>query len=305
MDKDQLEVFVSVATLKSFTRAAESLYLSQPTISSRIKSLETELGVTLFDRSRPRDLSLTEQGLLFWDYAQQMLNLYNTTMKNLKNEHGDANYFLRIGASSVPGIYILPQVLLCFKKSFPQAKIGLFIKDSAEIINGITDYTYDIGMVGYYENNSRLKYIDVADDELILIVTPGLMTSMGYTPKASIPLEFCLNLDFIIREPGSATRKVLEKMLNKKGHSFNDFRSVTFIDNLEGIKQAVRYGVGVSVVSRRSVEDYISAGFVDWYKIDDLNLKRHFYMVYHGNRILNNVATAFLGFVRDVAGSEE
>lgn len=300
MDNEQLEIFVRVATLKSFTRAAESLYLSQPTISARIKSLENELGVTLFDRSRPRDLTLTEQGLLFWDYAQQMLNLYNSTMEQLKKEHESPGSFLRIGASSVPGIYILPRFLSSFKKAFPQAKIAVFIKDSAEIVNGIAEYTYDIGMAGSYDNDPRLNYIEIAGDELILITSSGLITSKGYKPGSSIPLEVCLDSDFIMREPGSATRNVLEQMLNKKGYSFNSFRSLIYIDNLETIKQAVKYGLGVSVVSRRSVNDYLAAGFVDGYQIDELNLKRNFYIVHHRNRVLNNVATAFLSFISEL-----
>ena len=104
-------IFVRVASLKSFTRAAESLYLSQPTISARIKALENELDTILFDRSRPRDLSLTEQGLLFWDYAQQIINTYTHSLEKLKSKKKSAEEFLCIGSSSVPGIYILPSLI--------------------------------------------------------------------------------------------------------------------------------------------------------------------------------------------------
>jgi len=299
VDLEQLNIFIKVATLKNFTRAAESLYLSQPTISSRVKALEEEIGVLLFDRSRSRELSLTEQGILFWDYAQQMLNLYNEFLQNINLEQNSVSGYLRIGASSVPGIFILPILLNGFKKQYNRVKTSVLIKDSAEVIDGVLDYIFDIGIVGYRESDPRLIYLDIAEDELCLITPAGLLDEKGFSSGDTVPLETFFNLDLILREPGSATRRVLEQQLNEIGFTTNDFKSIMYMDDLEGIKQSVRQGLGSSVVSRYSVEDYLTAGFVDVYNIESLILKRRFYLVYHQNRVLNIASMSFIQHIQD------
>ena len=299
MDLEQLNIFIKVATLKNFTRAAESLYLSQPTISSRVKALEEEIGVLLFDRSRPRELSLTEEGKIFWDYAQQMLNLYNEFLQNINLDQNSVSGYLRIGASSVPGIFILPVLLNGFKKQYNRVKTSVLIKDSAEVIDGVLDYIFDIGFVGYRENDPRLIFLDIAEDELCLITPAGLLEEKGLSPGDTVPLETFFNLDLILREPGSATRRVLEQQLNEIGFTTNDFKSIMYMDDLEGIKQSVRQGLGSSVVSRYSVEDYLTAGFVDVYNIESLILKRRFYLVYHQNRVLNIASMSFIQHIQD------
>ncbi len=300
MDIDQLNMFVRVASLKSFTKTAESLFLSQPTVSARMKSLENELGVQLFDRSRPRYLSLTEQGMIFWDYAQQILNLRDDAIIKIKDFQARPSGFLRIGAGSVPGTYILPGLLSRFNQKYSNVKLDISIKDSSEVVSGVNSYSYDLGFVGYYDDDPLLHYINIADDELILIAPPGKLSSEDGPKNQLISLKSMLNTNFIIREPGSATRKVLEVSLNEAGHSFKDFRSVIFIDNLEGIKQAVRAGLGVSVVSRLSVADYLDSGYIQGFYLQDIKLNRSFYLVYNKNRVLNNAAKAFIHYIREI-----
>ncbi len=297
MDIEQLNIFIRVATLKNFTRAAESLFLSQPTISARIKALEEEMGVILFDRSRSRELSLTEAGIIFWDYAQEMINLYAQSIEKMRQQKNNVTGLLRIGASSVPGAYILPSILHNFKEEYGQVKTSVFVKDTAEIISDILDYALDIGMVGFSEDDSRLEYINIAEDELCLITPCGLLSEKGYPPNSTIPLADLFDLDFIMREPGSATRKVLEAELNKQGYSLRDFDKVIFMDSLEAIKQSVRQGLGSSVVSRCSVEDYLKSRLVDEYYPASLDLKRYYFLVYHRNRVLSNAANSFLHFI--------
>ena len=299
MDIEQLTIFIRVATLKNFTRAAASLFLSQPTISARIKSLEEELGVVLFDRSRNRELTLTEEGIIFWDYAQQIVNNYNQAIDRLRQEKDNITGLLQIGASSVPGTYILPRILQEYKKEYHQVKTSVYVKDSAEIINDVANYALDIGMVGYMEDDPRLNYISIAKDELCLITPPGWLKLQGYKRGDSIPVDVLLNLDFIMREPGSATRKVLEQKLNEEGYTLGNLKSVVYMDSLEGIKQSVREGLGVSVVSKLSVEDYLSLGLVDDYNLGYLSLKRDFFVVYHKQRVLNNAASSFLRFMQN------
>lgn len=293
LDFNQLEIFVRVVTLKSFSRAAESMFLSQPTVSTRIKALEDELGVVLLDRSHPRELLLTREGQLVWDYAQRILGLRESLCRQIRKDEAVSGY-LRVGASTVPGSYLLPRVLSGFKREYPLVRLNVSIKDTANITTGIVNFDYDLGMVGYRDDDPRLVFRELYEDDLILITCPGYLSKKGFSAGSAVSPSVFQEMDFILREPGSATRKVFEQALLNVGITLDHFKSVIYLDNMEAIKQAVRYGIGASVVSRLSVEDYLSANTVEGFKIAGLDLKRKFYAVFHRNRILSEPAELFL-----------
>ena len=293
MDLHQLEIFIQVASLKSFSRTAEHLFISQPTVSSRIKTLEQELGAPLLDRNHPEGIALTELGREFLDYAQEMLNVRDRAINRLNKTDKVFGHF-HIGASTVPGCYILPQILSDYCLSNPEVKVDVTIRDTSQVLMGILSYDFDIGMVGNKEEGNQLNYTKVAEDELVLITATGLFSPEGYISGDVIPLSVCRHKVWLIRETGSATRSVLEKALLEKGEELKTFSRTMFIDSLEGIKHAVRWGMGVSVVSRRSVEDYINMGYLDYYIIRELDLKRAFYLVFHRHRVLSAAVINFL-----------
>lgn len=297
MDFAQLEMFINVVSLKSFTKAAESLYLSQPTISARIKSLEDELGVVLLDRSRSREFSLTEAGILFWDYAQKVLNEHQGFMGKFSNTGTDMKGYVSIGCSSVPGIYILPEILAGFSNQFEQVKIGVKISDSSDIIADIVNYVYDFGIVGYRENDRRLVFTPFSEDEMILVTAPGLLKKCELADNGEIPLELITPHKLILREPGSATRRVFEQHLTKAGYTMDVFQSILILNSLEAIKQAVRHGLGVSVMSGLSVNDYISIGLLDGYRLKKMKLARTFYLVHHRHRVGSTAAKVLINYI--------
>ncbi|NLY38769.1 MAG: LysR family transcriptional regulator [Firmicutes bacterium] len=294
MDLQQLKIFLHVAALKSFSRAAEQLYMSQPNVSTRIKKLERELGVDLFDRSRSRELELTEDGRILLDYAQRMLNLEEETREALQDGAAATGGLVRIGASTVPGIYLLPQRLAIFKESFPAVDYSLTVMDSGAVLDGIFDYSFDVGFVGSALDDERLQYHPLAEDELVLAVRPGLIPQLE---GGAIPIARCLAQPLLVREPGSATRSLLEKALQRKGLSLADFKSVIYMNSLEAIKQGVRYGLGVAFLSECSVVDYRHMKLVDTFRLADLDLTRSFYLVYHRHRILSRAAQSFIAFI--------
>ncbi|MGB4243254.1 MAG: selenium metabolism-associated LysR family transcriptional regulator [Dethiobacteria bacterium] len=301
MDLQQLKIFLSVAAHKSFSRAAEALFLSQPTVSARIKGLEEELGTVLFDRSRPREAVLTRAGMLFMDYAQRLVNLEAEALEKVAGRSGQAAEMVRIGASTVPGLYLLPSWLAEARPLFPALEITLAVLDSSEVVENLLNYSFELGFVGSASRREQLSWHPVAEDELILAAPPGL-----FSPRkkgGTVSLEQCLEHNLLLREKGSATRQLLEQALKERGLTFDAFPSRTLINSLEGIKQGVRFGLGISFISRRSAEDYLNMGLLEGYRVAGMELRRTLYLVYHRRRVLSTgvqrLLDYFLGKIRD------
>lgn len=297
MDFDQIRAFINVASLKSFSAAAEKLFISQPSISVRIKALEEELGVILIDRSKAREPALTEAGRLFLDYAQSIINLEDECREKISGQLEQFGGLVHIGASTVPGTYLLPFILAGFKKEETLIDYNIDILDTSAVIEGVLNYSYEIGFVGLIDQDERLKYEALVDDELVLCTARG---SLSTTRNADgVLLEEFFNQHLLVREKGSATRRLLERKLSDKELDFSSFKGITYFNSLEGIKQAIRAGLGLAIVSRLSVEDMEKTGQVDTYRILDLDMTRTLYMVYHQNRILNAAARRLRDFIAE------
>ncbi len=301
MDFDQIKAFVSVADLRSFSEAGEKLFISQPSVSVRIKALEEDLGVILFDRSKARELSLTEAGRIFLDYARSILKLNDECREKLSGNGIKSTGLIYAGASTVPGIYLVPPLLAGFRKKCPATYFNISILDTAAVLEGVLNYSFDIGLVGHFKQDDRLKYIELMDDELVFCTVGGQYERGRY--KEGIPLDQLFNHHLIIREKGSATRQLLEKKLAESGCTIDQFKGTTCINSLEGIKQAVKAGLGAAVVSKLSVADLVGLGKLDQYKIREVDLKRSLYLVYHRRRVLAGVVEEFIAFAAAYADS--
>ncbi|MGM0653217.1 MAG: selenium metabolism-associated LysR family transcriptional regulator [Bacillota bacterium] len=295
MDFDQIRAFINVASLKSFSAAAEKLFISQPSISVRIKALEEELGVILIDRSRAREPVLTEAGRLFLDYAQSIINLEEECRDKLSGQLEQFGGLVHVGASTVPGTYLLPFLLADFKKEEVLIDYNIDILDTSAVIEGVINYSYEIGFVGLTDYEERLKYISLIEDELVLCAKKDLLNVEN--KQNGVLLEDCFSQHLLVREKGSATRRLLERKLEEKGLDFTSFNGITYFNSLEGIKQAVRAGLGLAIVSKLSVEDMEAFGQVATCRILDLDLTRTLYMVHHKQRILNAAARRLRDFI--------
>ena len=149
--------------------------------------------------------------------------------------------------------------------------------------------------MGIALDDERLRYLPLAEDELVLAARPGLIPQPE--EGGAMPIARCLAQPLLVREPGSATRSLLEKVLQRKGLSLADFKSVIYMNSLEAIKQGVRYGLGVAFLSECSVVDYRHMKLVDTFRLADLDLTRSFYLVYHRHRILSRAAQRFIAFI--------
>jgi len=294
MELYQLEAFVMVAALRSFSRAAEHLYLSQPTISSHVKALEKELDTPLFDRGKS-ELMLTQAGEILYRYARDMLDMRTNALKELNSEKVKDEH-LEIAASSVPCQYLLPETLTLFLQQYGPVNIRLYQKNSRTVCEEVFRYNYPLGVVGEKIKIPQLKYEPLVEDKMVVAI-PQLPAYADLLAKEELTLQDLANYKLLLREEGSGTRSLLEQELQQVGLSINSFQLQIF-DNQETIKQAVRRGLGITIISRLVVEDYLQFNMLAVRPLRNIQLKRNFYLVTHAKRIQTPAAKAFITFIR-------
>lgn len=296
MDFRQLETFIEVANLKSFSRAAEKLYITQPTVTNHIQNLEKELGTILVNRSG-KNISLTAAGNLLYKYAINIVNSCEMAKFDLAVHKGRIQGHLNIFSSSVPRKYILPQIIKDFSNKYPDVSFTLSDKDSKNVVQSILNADTDFGIVGAKHPYNNLDYIELMEDNLVLI-TPN---NSSYTEPnySSLKLNTILNEKFIFREKGSGTRNLLENKLKEKGIDTKKLSVFAYIEDTETIKELVSLGLGISFISQKAIKDDIKLGKYKVYYVEDLNLYRKFYFVYHNKRQLSPLNETFKEFVLD------
>ena len=210
MDIHRLEVFCKVVELKSFTKAAEASFLSQPTVSEHIRSLEEMLGERLVDRLG-REALPTQAGQILYKYAKKIIRLRQETMQAMASYRGEMAGHLSLGASTIPGAYVLPQRIGAFKRLHPAIQITLSIGNSRTVADGVLAGDTEFGVVGARWSDPALEWLEILDDELVLAVYP---THPFAKEKAVEPARL-LNEPMIIRERDSGTRRVVTQLLEK------------------------------------------------------------------------------------------
>lgn len=312
MDFHQLRIFIEVARQKNFSKAADSIYLTQPTVSSHIKALEEEIGVLLFDRTQ-RELQLTQAGKILFQYAQQLLSIKEEAFFAVQQEYQSIKGHLELAASSVPGAYILPPLMKGFLTKHPDVTFAIVLRDSQQIHENVRDYTYNLGFVGEATKSDALEEIELLQDDLVLIAAPEINLPGEKPPSQELECfkpqiyEYDLHaannstaflqLPFILREPGSATRMVFENALQKfYGDPKIDLNVLAYLENQEAIKEAVKNGLGLTMISLHAVNDEIQAGLLKAYRIPALQIHRNFYLIYHKNRVFSPLYNAFLQY---------
>ncbi len=292
MDFRQLETFVAVAKLKSFSKAAEYLYLTQPTVSSHILNLEKELNTILVNRSN-RNTSLTKAGEILYEYAMNIMNLKENALFRLNEYRGKMVGNIEIASSTIPEQYIVPELICEFNKIYPEVTFSIFHYDSQEVLEGITQGDIDFGIVGAKLQNNQLTYFDLVSDELFLI-TPE---EPPYNTQEEIELKDILQECFIFREKGSGTRHLVEQVLVDNKLSISDLNIIAHIESTEAIKQCIRRGMGISFLSKRAVEDEIKLKALRALRIKGVRLSRSFYFVFHKYRTPSPLEKTFQDFV--------
>ncbi len=248
MSDRRLQVFHTVAEVLSFTKAAESLNMSQPAVTHQIRQLEADFNTRLFDRTNNR-ISLTAAGEQVLEYANKIIDLYGEMHESVKTLTGDTSGLVTLGASTTIAEYMLPGLLGDFRKQFPDVQVRLRVANSDAIVNLVADNSIDLGVVEGEVNNQYLKVEECQPDELRVVFPP----EHPLAEHKSVPPQALLDYPFIFREDGSGTRSVIASYLDANGLDEDQLNRPFELGSTEAIKGSVQAGMGISIVSRAAL----------------------------------------------------
>jgi len=293
MDIRRLEVFCKVFELKSFTKAAEALSLSQPTVSEHIRLLEKNVGEILIDRLG-REVVPTPAGRVFYGYAIRIIQILEESMQALSQFKGRLEGRLVLGASTIPGTYILPKFIGSFRSSHPAIRITLKIGDTQNIVDQILDGELEAGIVGYQWNDNRLLTEKIFSDELVLAVHPR----HPWAKQKRIALSELIDEPFILREKGSGTRMVLRNIMEEHGFDLERISVVAEMGSTEAVRQAIKAAIGISILSGQAVDEDFQRGNLSRVEIDNVRFLRPMHLALRKNRQLTPLCKAFLDHLK-------
>jgi DNA-binding transcriptional LysR family regulator len=251
----RLQVFHAVAKHRSFTKAAEALYMTQPAVTFQVKQLEEQFNARLFDRSHGR-ISLTSAGELVLDYAERILKLSAELEARMAETSGEIAGPLAIGASLTNGEFILPQVIGEFQALYPRVQILLSVGNSELIESRVADRTLDLGFIESPSHLANLATEDICEDELVVICAPG--SGIARLRRAE-PVQL-VEHPYVRREPGSGTREFADRYLRSQGISPDDLHVVMELGSTVAIKSVVETGLGYSLMSRAAIVKELRLG---------------------------------------------
>jgi DNA-binding transcriptional LysR family regulator len=288
----QLTIFCKVVEQRSFSKAAQSVYLSQPTVSSHIKDLEDHFGTRLVDRMS-RQAEPTKAGQLLYRYAKRIIALGEKTESAMADFLGNVKGHLSIGSSTIPGGYLLPKQIGRFCSQFPEVRLTLKVADTSQIMQSILNGEIEMGVVGAKAGTKQLEQTALIEDEMKLVIPAG--HKWGHRKRVSIK-QF-LKEPNIIREPGSGTLTSFAHHLNTKGFDLNDMNVVAEMGSTEAIRQGIKNNVGVSILSQIAVTDDVASGHLKTLAVEGLSLKRNFYITVHKQRSSSPLCRTFIDFL--------
>ena len=289
MDLHKLAIYCKVIELKSFTKAAEAMFLSQPTISEHIRALEQETGQRLINRLG-HEIRTSEAGKILYSYARKMLRLQQEALEALGHYSGNLAGRMAMGAGTIPGAYILPEKIGAFKKSHPDITITLHIAGSRTIASEILSGELELGILGAQWRENGLIWQEIFSDELILTVAAG----HPWAKLREISLEQLRAEPFIMRDHSSGTRRALSRILEQHGLNPAHLNVVAEMGTTEAIRQSVKAAIGISILSSQAVREDIAHGILVEVAIQGVTMIRPFYMVTRKNQALSPLCTAFI-----------
>lgn len=294
IDFRHLETFCRVASLKSFSKAAEDLLLTQPTVSGHILSLEQSLSLRLFDRTS-REVRPTKAGEVFLKYASKILSSRKDLLNALSEFSQGIRGELFLGASTIPGEYILPGLVGDFKKEHPHFILSLKIADTKEIIQDVLQDDVEFGMIGAKLDQPSLHFEKYEEDEIIVVASSGHPLAR----KKRVDVEEILREPWIIREEGSGTQMAVEKALRRKGKSLKQFNVVMKMGSTSSVKEGVKAKLGLAFISGRAIEEELNQGLLSRIVVEGIDaIFRQIYIVFHRGRTLSPIGTEFLRFLK-------
>ena len=286
MDVRDLQVFLSVAKHLNYTRAGEEVNLSQPSVSVRMRELERDLGSRLFEQLGKK-IALTDAGQLLVPYATRIIGAISDARQAIDELKGLERGLLRIGASTTPGMYLIPRTVAHFKRQYPKIEVRLAVKDTRQIEEGVIKNEFDFGFVGGHLVGDEVDVLPWMTDHLVLVVPSSHLLAR----KKSVKAADLRKERFILREAGSATRAAVAYHLKKADL---EVETVMEMENPESVKKAVQNGLGIAFISKFAVETELKAKSLVAIGVNGLDINRELKIVYRKDKHLGRAAQTFI-----------
>lgn len=292
MDFKQLQSFVTAVKCRSFSVAAETLGISQPTISIHIKNLEEELDTKLVIRTA-KSFEVTPKGEEFYECVKNMITLKENLIHRWNRQE---RKIIHMGVSTIPSAHLLPEVLPEFREVYQDVYFNVTQSDSRDIIEAVQKGNYDIGLVGMKTDNDLLEFQEFYHDRMV-VITPVTKCGLKLKEMDEVPLLELLKYPLILREQGSASGKRTELLLKKMGLQEEDLCIAARMNDQESIKNLVEGGLGISVISHKAVEDKVAAGKILSFDLPEEVAGHTFYIIYQKDFILKSYVKDFIDFL--------
>jgi len=289
----RLQVFHTVARLLSFTKAAETLHMTQPAVTFQIRQLEEYFNTRLFDRTHNK-ISLTAAGQRVYEYAERILQLYAEMENSVREMTGDVSGILIIGASTTIAEYMLPSLLGEFKNLHPNINLRLRVSNSVGVVHMVEDNSVDVGIVESPISNKNLAVEVCWHDELVFICPP----QHPLAKKTAITMKDFIDEPFVCREEGSGTREFILEYMDKNKMTLQDLNLNVEVGTPEAVKSAVEAGLGISIVSQATIAKELRLATLAARPLDP-PLKRPFSIVYQRQKFRLRAMDEFMNFAHD------
>jgi len=274
MDLRRLEIFYRVLEEGGFTRAARAMSLTQPTLSEAVRLLEEELGTQLLNRLK-REVLPTESGTLLQGYAKKIFNLRQEAVAELKSLMSGDHGSLILGGSTIPGTYLLPGMVAEFRARYPQIAVSLQLSSSVRVVESLRQHRLELALVGGKLRDMAIESIPCFGDELVLIV----LASHKWAARESVAEAELLEVPLLLREQGSATRKLFEDHLKGHGYGLHPENLIAEVGGNEALKQGVLAGLGVGVISRLAIAGELQRTELCALPLEGGAMRRSFYLL--------------------------
>ncbi len=298
MDFKQLKSFVTVAGCGSFTKAASQLYTSQSTISAHIHQLEEELKAPLFTRTT-KSIQITEKGQEIYEYAVDILLM---SKRMVQVTQSNSQKTIHIGASTIPAAYVLPQILSSCKKEIPDIQFQIHQGDSQEVMEGVKNGVYDLGLIGMDCEDELLSCIPFCEDKMVLI-TPANLYFLNMKKAAALSNEQVLRAlkesPVILREKGSGSGKNGTRILESIGITEDQLHVVAYMKDQAAMINLVKEEIGVAIISEKAVKYRTDRNRFLTFELEGVSSTRYLYVTYRKNQIRKTEIREFVRLVKD------
>lgn len=274
MNVQQLRTFVAVVDHGSFSDAARVLGVSQPAVTMQMQALESDIGATLLDR-RYRRVDITEAGRTLLPHARRVLEQLESARTEIAALSGTVTGRLTIAASTTPGVYVVPRLLGGFLAANPQVGVGIVVHDTADVVEAVEAGVAHVGITGAAVRGARVTFQEITGDELVLICSPNHQMR----DRSDIPLVDLADERWVLRESGSGTRLMAERLIADHGLDPEELNVAVELGTGEAVVSAVEGGLGVAILSRLVAQKALELGTVRELDVLGLPAKRPFYVI--------------------------